>query len=75
MTMTVERITTDVLVLGGGLSGYRAAVTARQSGVDVTMAYRGHGASPYVIGFNAPLAAVDERPPVAWEKSHSSIHS
>jgi succinate dehydrogenase/fumarate reductase flavoprotein subunit len=61
MSLTIERASTDVLVLGGGLSGHRAAVAARQLGVDVTIAYRGHGASPYVIGFNAPIGAADER--------------
>lgn len=59
MSLTVEQATTDVLVLGGGLSGYRAAIAARQTGVNVIMAYRAHGASPYVIGFNAPIGATD----------------
>ena len=61
MTPPAESITTDVLVLGGGLSGFRAAVAARERGVRVTMAYHAHGASPYVIGFNAPIAAEDPR--------------
>jgi succinate dehydrogenase/fumarate reductase flavoprotein subunit len=61
MQLSVERASTDVLVLGGGLSGWRAAVAARQRGVDVTIAYRGHGASPYVIGFNAPIGEADAR--------------
>lgn len=61
MTVLIEHRSTDVLVLGGGLSGYRAAVAARDTGASVTMAYQAHGASPYVIGFNAPLGAVDER--------------
>jgi succinate dehydrogenase/fumarate reductase flavoprotein subunit len=61
MTLSVESIATDVLVLGGGLSGYRAAVAAREKGARVAMAFRAHGASPYVIGFNAPIAAEDPR--------------
>lgn len=61
MTVSVESVATDVLVLGGGLSGYRAAVAAREKGADVAMAFRAHGASPYVIGFNAPIAAEDAR--------------
>lgn len=61
MTHPAETITTDVLVLGGGLSGFRAAVAARERGARVTMAYHAHGASPYVIGFNAPIAAEDPR--------------
>lgn len=59
--MSVETISTDVLVLGGGLSGYRAAVAARETGASVTMAFQAHGASPHVIGFNAPIAAEDSR--------------
>lgn len=58
---SVQRADTDVLVLGGGLSGFRAAVAARELGVRVTMAYRARGASPYVIGFNAPIGAEDSR--------------
>lgn len=61
MTFSVESLVTDVLVLGGGLSGYRAAVAAREKGAKVAMAFRAHGASPYVIGFNAPIAAEDPR--------------
>lgn len=61
MKLKVEHVTTDVLVLGGGMAGFRAALAARRSGVDVTMAYRAKGASQYVIGFNAPIGAVDER--------------
>ena len=61
MNLQVEHVTTDVLVLGGGMAGFRAALAARRSGVDVTMAYRARGASPYVIGLNVPLGSVDER--------------
>lgn len=53
---SVEHVTTDVLVLGGGLSGYRAALAAREFNLNVTIAYRARGASPFIIGFNAPLA-------------------
>lgn len=69
MNLQVEHVTTDVLVLGGGMAGFRAALAARRSGIDVTMAYRARGASQYVIGFNAPLGAVDGRdsPQVYYE--------
>lgn len=50
-----------MLVLGGGLAGYRAAVAARQKGASVTMAYLARGASPYVIGCNSPIAHTDSR--------------
>lgn len=61
MDLTLEHKNTDVLVLGGGLAGYRAAIAARGLGAEVTIAYRGHGASPHVIGFNAAIAAADAR--------------
>ena len=40
MSFAVESVVTDVLVLGGGLSGYRAAVAAREQGARVAMAFR-----------------------------------
>jgi succinate dehydrogenase/fumarate reductase flavoprotein subunit len=61
MLLKLEHTHTDVLVLGGGMSGYRAALAARRAGAQVMIAYRGHGASPYVIGFNAPLGHADAR--------------
>jgi succinate dehydrogenase/fumarate reductase flavoprotein subunit len=61
MKMNIQSIDTDVLVLGGGMSGYRAALAAREEGAAVTIAFRARGASPYVIGFNAPLGHADER--------------
>ncbi|MFG1423519.1 FAD-binding protein [Roseixanthobacter liquoris] len=59
--MDISKLQTDVLVLGGGLAGYRAAVAAREQGASVTMAYFARGASPYVIGCNAPIAHADAR--------------
>ncbi|WP_291295431.1 FAD-binding protein [Elioraea sp.] len=49
----------DVLVLGGGIAGHRAAVAARQAGRSVAIAYLAQGASPYIIGANVPLGAAD----------------
>lgn len=43
------------------MAGYRAALAAKQRGAEVTITYRARGASPYVIGFNAPLGHSDER--------------
>lgn len=54
-----QPLTTDVLVLGAGLAGLRAAVRARESGREVTIAYEGRGASPFIIGCNAPFAHAD----------------
>lgn len=61
MPLNIARTKTDVLVLGGGLAGHRAAVAAREKGVAVTMAYLARGASPYIIGCNAPIAQADVR--------------
>ena len=58
---SIQVIETDVLVLGGGLAGFRAAVSARNSGAEVVVAYQAHGASQYIIGFNAPLGDSDPR--------------
>ncbi|MFA7665179.1 MAG: FAD-binding protein [Burkholderiaceae bacterium] len=50
---------TDVLVLGAGMAGLRAAVRARTLGRNVVLAYTGRGASPFIIGCNAPFAHAD----------------
>lgn len=52
---------TDVLVLGGGLAGQRAAVAARGLGASVALAYHARGASQHIIGFNVPLGDADGR--------------
>lgn len=51
----------DVLVLGGGLAGHRAAVAARALGASVALAYHARGASQHIIGFNVPLGDADQR--------------
>lgn len=61
MSHEVEVIEADVLVLGGGLAGLRAAVAARQAGASVVQAFHGRGASHYIIGFNVPLGHADPR--------------
>lgn len=45
----------DVLVLGAGIAGTRAALAAHQAGASVAIVYLARGASPYVIGANVPL--------------------
>jgi succinate dehydrogenase/fumarate reductase flavoprotein subunit len=57
----IESIDTQVLVLGGGIAGHRAAWAANRSGAQVVHAYLARGASPYIIGANAPFGHVDER--------------
>jgi succinate dehydrogenase/fumarate reductase flavoprotein subunit len=59
--LDIARLDTDVLVLGGGLAGHRAAVAAREQGASVTMAHFARGASPYIIGCNAPIGHADAR--------------
>jgi len=59
--LDIARLDTDVLVLGGGLAGYRAAVAAREQGASVTMAFFARGASPYIIGCNSPIGHADSR--------------
>ena len=54
---------TDVLVLGGGIAGHRAAVAARARGARVALAHLARGASPFIIGCNIPLGHVDAREP------------
>lgn len=57
----IADVATDILVLGAGFAGNRAALAARECGSRVTMAYAGHGASPFVVGCNVPLAHADPR--------------
>jgi succinate dehydrogenase/fumarate reductase flavoprotein subunit len=59
--LDIARLDTDVLVLGGGLAGHRAAVAAREQGASVVMAHFARGASPYIIGCNAPIGHADAR--------------
>lgn len=50
-----QRITTDVLVVGGGMAALFAAIKAKEEGVSVTMVDKGYtgrsGQSPYADGF------------------------
>lgn len=50
---------TDVLVVGGGLTGLRAAVTALEQGQKVTVLSKGPRCSAGVIGFNAAIGEKD----------------
>jgi len=56
-----ESITTDVLVVGGGVSGLGAALAARTHGVSVTVAAKGQGASMHYDAVNAPFGHADPR--------------
>ncbi len=55
----MNHIQTDVLVLGAGLAGLEAAWVAAKKGLKVTLLSKGASASPWVLGFNAPVGAND----------------
>ena len=50
---------TDVLIVGGGIAGLRAALAAVETGAKVAIVAKGRGASPDVMGFNAPIGRED----------------
>ena len=50
---------TGVLVIGGGLTGLRAALAAAEAGETVTIVWKGKGASPGIMGFNVPVGPED----------------
>ena len=61
---TTDKIDTaevDVLVLGGGMAGHRAALSAAQAGATVGHAFLARGASSYMICANVPLGCIDPR--------------
>jgi succinate dehydrogenase/fumarate reductase flavoprotein subunit len=57
--MEIGRLGADVLVIGGGIAGLQAALAAAKQGASVVVAHAAHGASPYVLGVNSPLAHED----------------
>lgn len=57
----IETLETDVLVIGGGITGHRAALAAHAAGARVLMVFLARGASPFVIGCNAPIGHADAR--------------
>ena len=50
---------TDVLVIGGGLAGLRAAEVCASSRLDVTVLCNGQGSSPFIHGISVPLLKED----------------
>ena len=50
---------TDVLVIGGGLAGWRAAQAATRAGCAVTLVANGVGNSPEIHAFNCPVLPDD----------------
>ena len=49
----------DVLVIGGGIAGYRAAVAAAENGSAVTIVEKGPMSSNLIMGFNTFLQLKD----------------
>ena len=53
-----RKITTDIVIIGGGLTGTVAAFELAKAGMKVTVIRDGRGASPHVAGFN--VAGVED---------------
>lgn len=60
-------IQTGVLVLGGGIAGLEAALTAAEAGTEVLLVSKGDAASPAILGFCAPVGADDSPERYAYE--------
>ncbi|AKB74995.1 Succinate dehydrogenase flavoprotein subunit [Methanosarcina lacustris Z-7289] len=54
-TASQNQVVTDVLVIGGGMAGAFAAITAKEQGLNVTLVDKGtvgrSGATPWAVGF------------------------
>ncbi len=57
--MGCRKIQSDVLVVGAGITGLRAAAEAAAEGLTVTIVSKGECASPEILGLNAPVMPDD----------------
>lgn len=55
----MKTIRTELLVIGSGLAGLRAAAAAAEAGVKVTVVSKGQSASPEIMGFDVPVVKED----------------
>jgi len=55
----IEEHFTDVLVIGSGGAGLRAAIAAKEKEVDVTIVSYGNGATSRITGVNVPIGSND----------------
>ena len=57
--LDMRTIRTELLVIGSGLAGLRAAAAAVEAGAQVTAVSKGQSASPEIMGFDVPVAEED----------------
>jgi len=55
----IEEHFTDILVIGSGGAGLRAAIAAKEKEVDVTIVSYGNGATSRITGVNVPIGSND----------------
>ena len=55
----IKQLKAELVVIGGGLAGLRAAAAAAEEGIDVLLLTNGPSASPDLSGFSAPVGADD----------------
>lgn len=56
---TIKQFKAELVVIGGGLAGLRAAAAAAEEGIDVLLLTNGPSASPDLSGFSAPVGSAD----------------
>jgi len=56
--MQYKRVRTDVLIIGGGVTGFTAAYNTPE-GRKITLLGTGRGASPFITGFDVPVEPDD----------------
>ena len=68
--MTLERVyETDVLVIGGGISGCFAAIRAKEDGLRVLMVDKGYAGKAGAT----PMASLGLMAVVTWQLGHAAM--